>query len=593
MDYRRLFDIFPYQQAMYPTKIALAHKRGIRWETFTTDECVVQIDRVSAGLLNLGLKKGDKVAILTFQGSPYWNFLDFGMQQIGVIPVPIHATVTQRELEYILHDAEVKYSIVANRELYERVAAAQPNVVGMKAIFTLEKLPDVRHWEELSIEPTPRHLAEMTALKAAIHEDDVATIIYTSGTTAEPKGVMLSHKNIVSNIKATIALVPINYSKKTLSFLPLSHIFERMVTYAYMATGVSLYYAERLETTLENLQEIKPHYFTSVPRLLEKMYEGILELGNRLPRIQRSMLKWAIRVGERYPDRRKLPFTYWVQLRIADLFVFRRWRRLLGGRIEGVIVGAAALQSRLARLFSAAGIEIREGYGLTETAPVIAFNRFEPGGVHFGTVGIPVPGVEVKIDALEGEEEGEILVKGPNVMLGYYKKPEETKRVLTEDGWFHTGDIGRIVHKHFLQITDRRKDIFKTSRGKYVSPMMLENLLKSSPYVEQCMVIGYNRPYVVALIVPNFPLLENWCEEHKVHWTGPQFMVLNLKVIQFYKSIMDELNEQLSSHERIRNFHLLHEEWTIESGVFTPTMKVKRDAVQKKYGREIEALYKG
>jgi len=477
IDFRRLFDIFPYQQAKFPNKVALVSKQNVGWKKYSTDECITQINRVSAGLLNLGLKRGDKVGIMTQLGSPLWNFVDLGTQQIGAVVVPLHAQIREHEIEYILNDAEVKFLIVANREFYERVSVVKDKVLSLKKVFTFEKLPNIPSYEDLITEPTAKHLAEFEGRKASIHEDDLATIIYTSGTTGDPKGVMLSHKNMVSNIKATISLVPINNGNRTLSFLPMSHVFERMVTYTYMAVGASVYYAERRETVAENIKEVRPHYFASVPRFLEKVYDSIIEKGNERGKLTRKILNWAIRVGERYDG--KMGLLYFFKLKIADLLVYRRWRQALGGKVEGVVVGAAALQPHLGKLFSAAGIEIREGYGMTETSPVISFNRFEPGGVRFGTVGIPIPSVEVKIENPDEDGEGLILVKGPNVMLGYHNLPERTMEKKSEDGWFKTGDVGKFVHKRFLQITGRKKDIFKTSSGKYIAPTILEQKLNA------------------------------------------------------------------------------------------------------------------
>jgi long-chain acyl-CoA synthetase len=591
MDFRRLFDIFPYQQARYPQKVALASKESLKWQSYSTDECIAQIESVSAGFLDLGLKRGDKVAIMTHQGTPRWNFLDMGMLQIGVIVVPIHATISQKNLEFILNNSEAKYCVVSNRELYEKVAAVKEDVKTLKGVYTLEKLPDVPGWDSLVKVPTEKHMEAFQGLKAAIHEDDLATIIYTSGTTGVPKGVMLSHKNIVSNIKSTIALTPVNCDKRTFSFLPLSHIFERMVTYTYMAAGASLYYGNVKENILETIQEVRPHYFTSVPRLLEKLHDGILEEAANQSGYKRRIIHWVIRLGKKYKGRKGMSLGYWFKSIFADFLVYRRWRKALGGKIEGIGVGAAALLPELGRLFSAAGIEIREGYGLTETSPVISFNRFEPGGVRFGTVGIPIPGVEVKIDEPNKNEEGEILVKGPNVMLGYFKNEDSTKEVIDGEGWFRTGDIGKIVHKRFLQITDRKKDIFKTSSGKFIAPQFLENLLKTSPYIEQSMIVGFKRPFPTALIVPNFIMLKVWCQENNVHWTAPQYMVINPKVIQLFKEEIERLNETLENYQRLRNFNLLHEIWSEESGELTSTLKLKRAVIAERFAKEIDQMY--
>ena len=591
MDFRRLFDILPYQQARFPNAVALACKEGIEWQKYSTAACIEEANRVSAGLMALNLKLGDKVAILTERGSPRWVFLDFGMQQIGVIPVPIHASCSREELLFILNDAAVQYCIVANRELLDKVKALQPEAPALKGLFTLQALPDAPGWNDLIVEPTARHLEALQGLRAAIHEDDLATIIYTSGTTGEPKGVMLSHRNIVSNIKATITLIPIDYSKRAVSILPLSHIFERMVTFTYLAVGASIYYLSQQENVPDFIREVRPHYFTAVPRFLEKAYDEILEGANQRPLILKRLILWAISVGEQYKERGQFRVLYWFKLQLASLLVFWYWRRQLGGQVEGIIVGAAALQPRLARLFTAAGIPVREGYGMTETSPVISFNRFAPGGTRFGTVGIPIPGLELKIDAPEGEEEGEILVKGPNVMMGYYQRADATAAIFTEDGWLRTGDIGKLTHRRFLQITGRRKDIFKTSGGKYIAPQEIETLLKASPYIEECLVLGFQRPFATALVMPNFNLLQSWCEEHGIHWTAPQFMVHNHKVVQFMAGEIEQASLGLPGYKRIRNFHLLHEPWSPETGELTPTLKARRDVILEKFSKEVDALY--
>ncbi|MEL6862793.1 MAG: long-chain fatty acid--CoA ligase [Bacteroidota bacterium] len=591
MDFRRLFDILPYQQARYPQKIALAHKQELKWKHYSAEECQQEINRISAGLLDMGLKKGDRLAIMTHIGSPQWNFLDIGMQQIGLVVVAIHANFQTADLKHIFRDAAIKYCFVSTRVLYDKVAALQEEVKTLKKVYTLHRISELPNYTDICREPMAEHLADFQGLKAAIHEDDLATIIYTSGATGKPKGVMLSHKNIVSNIKSIMPLVPINCDKRTLSFLPLSHIFERMVVYTYMAVGASVFYAERADIVMKNLKEVRPHYFVCVPRLLEKMYDGILEAGEQKGKIGRRILKWALDIGEAYRGSRRMAPLYWGKLQLADLLVFRAWRRAVGGQVQGVIVGAAALQPKLGRLFSAAGIDIREGYGLTETSPVIAFNRFEPGGVKFGTVGIPIPSVEIRIDQPNESGEGEIWVKGPNVMMGYLGKPEETAAVMTEEAWFKTGDIGKMVDKRFLQITDRKKDIFKTSSGKYVAPQLVERKLIASPFIEQCMVVGFNRPYVSALVVPSYRRLEQWCKRHNVHWTSPQFMAINPKVMSFMDKVIEQINEDFNHTERVKKVHLLHQQWTVEAGEYTPTLKLRRPYIAQKYEKEINAMY--
>jgi long-chain acyl-CoA synthetase len=591
MDFRRLFDILPYQQARFPKKIALAHKAGINWVNYSTDACIKEVNRVSAGLLELGLKRGDTMAIFTRRGCPQWTFLDLGMQQIGVIPVPVHASSSSEEIIHIFKEANILYAVAANRELLEKLQALKPELPMLKGIFTLQKLPDAPGWEQLIREPSAKHLEALQGLRAAIHEDDLATIIYTSGSTGKPKGVMLSHKNIVSNIKATITLIPANHNKRAVSFLPMSHIFERMVTYTYMAVGTSLYYAWQREDLDAFIKEVKPHYFTVVPRFLEKVYDEIVERLNDSSFIIRKIGFWAIKVGTQYQLRSSVSLWYSIQLRLARWLVFNYWRRQLGGRVEGLIVGSAALQARLARLFTAARIPVKEGYGLTETSPVVAFNRFEPGGTQFNTVGIPIPGIEVRIDSEGEEKEGEIWVKGPGVMLGYYKQEAATKEVLMEDGWFRTGDVGAWVGKRFLSITGRKKHIFKTSSGKYIAPQEIENHFKSSVFIEQCLAVGFQRPYVTTLIIPHFSSLKYWCEENNIHWTAPQFMIHNHKVLQLFEAELARLNEELPNHKHSRNYTLLHEPWTVDSGELTPTLKLKRSLLLERYEEIIEQMY--
>ncbi len=592
MDFRRLFDILYYQQAKYPQKVALAHRWDNGPESFSTEEAIAYIDRVSAGLLELGLSKGDKIGIMTHKGFAFWNFVDLGAQRIGIIPVPMHGVTPTTELSFILKDADIKVCFVEDKKQYDQLEGLQDQVKSLKKIFTFNKYDDLPCWKSMLKEPLDEHEAKFQTFKAAIHEDDLATIIYTSGAMGTPKGVMLSHKNIVSNIKAIIALVPVNCDKQVLSFLPLSHIFERMVVYTYLAVGASVHYLEGVDHFEKSLKEIRPHYFTCVPRVLEKVLESIKHQGSKLPRWRRAILNWGIRLGRRFKEGQSIGLLYFFKLQIADWLVFRWWRNAMGGRIEGVVVGAAALRPELGKLFSAAGIDIREGYGLTETAPVIAFNRFEPGGVRFGTVGIPIPGVDVRIDAPQGEE-GEILVKGPNVMLGYYNRPDLTKQVFTEDGWLRTGDIGRFVHKRFLQITGRKKVLFKTSSGKFVSPQLIEQQLLQSPFIENCMVIGLNRPFVAALIVPDFKKLKAWTEQHQIHWTAPPYMVVNNKVNQFMEGVVDHTNKNLQSHEKVRKVHLIADDWSVTSGHLTATLKLRRPVVYEKYQKYIEEMYDG
>ncbi|MCB0520664.1 MAG: long-chain fatty acid--CoA ligase [Lewinellaceae bacterium] len=589
MNFQRLFDILPYQLAKYPQKVALAGRQHGTWKTYSTEECLHTLRQLSTGLLRLGVNKDDKASILAHCGSPLWNLFDMALQQIGAVVVPIHATTLEKDLAYIFQDAGVKLCLVSNQEMLAKVKALNNSSL---SVFSFEKIPGGRHWEELLATPTPTELELLEALKKSIARTDLATIIYTSGTTGQPKGVMLTHRNIVSNIKAILTLVPVNYHKNALSFLPLSHILERMVTYLYMAAGTSVWYGESIDTIYKDMQEVRPHFFTAVPRILERMHDRALETRKSRGALGRRLFDAAIAWGKDYDPLEKLSPLYWIRHQLFDWLVYRQWRKVLGGNVEGVVVGAAALQPRLAKLFCAAGIPVREGYGLTESSPVVAFNHFEPGLYRFGTVGIPVPGVEVKIEVENGSEEGEILVKGPNVTNGYYNQPGETAAVLTPDGWLHTGDVGKFVHRRFLQITDRKRDIFKTSSGKFVAPQRVENALIASPYIQQAMAVGYNQPFVAALIVPEFAALERWCRENNIHWTGPQFMALNPKVLKFMEGILEDINQSLEPHEQVRKFTLLHGEWTAAGGELTFTLKLARNVLKEKFRKEIEAMYK-
>ena len=606
MDFTRLFEILEYQQHRFPQKMALAGKVEGRWQTWSTAELLAERDRLSAGLLEHGFHKGDHIGVLAHCGSPEWAIADAAMLQIGIVPVPIHSTARPDEVAHIASDAQLRGCFFSNADMLGKLTAAG---VELKWLFSLtpvsrnavpgqpsqEQRSGVQTWSDITRLPSQHDLDKIRYLRDGIRPDDIATLLYTSGTTGVPKGVVLTHANIVSNVKSVLAIVPVGPLTTTVSFLPLSHIFERMVTYAYQAAGVPVWYADAVEHLPVIFAEVRPHFLTAVPRILERMYERMLDERNQGGPLKRKIMDWAIGLGERFPysGEHGMPLHYRLQRFLADLLVFRHWRKKMGGRIRYIAVGAAALQPRLGRLFSAAGIEVREGYGLTETSPVIAFNRFEPGGVHFGTVGIPAPGVEVRIGQPDEQGDGEIEVRGPNVMRGYLHLPEETTARFTPDGWFRTGDVGRFEHKRFLKITGRRSEIFKITNGKFVAPTFVEQQLALSPFISQAMVLGANQPFAAALLVPNFPFLEAWCRENNVHWTAPQFMVLNPKVEKLYQKEVDQINEErLGSIEKVRSFRLLHEPWTPENGMLTPTLKLRREVVTKAFQSDIEAMFK-
>lgn len=591
MDFTRLFEILEYQNRRYPQSTALAGRENGVWRHWSTAEVLAERDRLSTGLLQLGLQKGDRVGVLAHCGSPHWAIADAAMLQIGIVPVPIHSTARPDEMIQIARDADLRACWVSNTAMLEKLRSVG---IAPQYVLGFEALAGTSPWADLLREPDAAEKAHLQRLRDSIGADDLATLLYTSGTTGAPKGVMLSHTNIVSNVKSVLAIVPVGSQTTTVSFLPLSHIFERMVNYAYQAAGASIWYVESIERLGETLQEVRPHFFAAVPRILERMYERLLEERDRRGALQRRIFDWALDLGERFPfsGARHMPFDYRVQRALADFLVFRHWRKKMGGRVQAVAVGAAALQPRLGRLFSAAGVDVREGYGLTETSPVLAFNRFEPGGVRFGTVGIVAPGVEMRITEPDATGAGEIEVRGPNVTRGYWQRPDETAARFSPDGWFKTGDLGCFEHKRFLRITGRRSEIFKTTTGKFVAPGFVEQQLTTSPFISQTMAVGGNRPFVGALIVPNFDHLEVWCRANKVHWTAPQFMLLNPKVEKLFRQEIRRINgEQLGTVEKVQQFRLLHESWTAENGLLTPTLKLRREVLAEQFAADIEALF--
>ena len=603
MNFTRLFEILEYQQLRYPQKIAAAGRSDGKWQTWSTAHLLAERDRMSAGLLHKGINSGDCVGIFAHCGSPEWIIADAAMLQVGIVPVPIHATARLDEIAHIVKDANLRACFVSNDEMLERIKAAG---VVLNHVFSFENSrqrsndsiqidPGITFWDELVCEPDEHLAGKIQYYREGIREEDLATLLYTSGTTGLPKGVMLTHRNIVSNVKSVLAIVPVGPDTSAVSFLPMSHILERMVCFTYQAAGAPIWFADSMERLPKILLEVRPHFLSAVPRVLEKMHERLLEERNRSGRLKKKIIDWAISLGERFPyaGGQAMPFDYRLQRWVADLLVFRHWRKRMGGRIRYIAVGAAALQPKLGRLFSAAGIDVREGYGLTETSPVIAFNRFEPGGVHFGTVGIPAPGVEVRINEEHDEQgNGEVEVRGPNVTSGYLNLPEESAERFTTDGWFRTGDIGRFEHKRFLKITGRKSEIFKTTTGKFVAPAYVEQQLVASPLISQALALGLNRAFVGALIIPDFQQLEAWCKENKVHWTGPQFMVLNPKVEKLFQQEIEKINEErLGTIDKVRAFHLLFEPWTAENGLLTPTLKVRREVLTKQFVVEIEKMF--
>jgi long-chain acyl-CoA synthetase len=589
MQLNRIFDIIDYQMGYFPNTLAFGYRKD-NWNYYSIQKSKSIIDEVSRSLLACGLRKGDMVGIMKNSGSPEWIFFDLGAQQIGITVVPIHPNFTNTELVYIIQETKISICLVTNRILLNKLKNADTQKSINKYIST-EMMEDVLLWEDFLQSSVNISLDNVLEIAKTIESKDLATIIFTSGTSGLPKGVMLSHANLLSNIQSCMLLIPINSKHKSLSFLPLSHVFERMVVYTYIAVGCSVHFAPEVENLPLYLKEVKPHYITMVPRVLEKIFEQIQLKINSSNRIIKFFGKQAVEIGKKYEWKRNYELIYLIKRWLADIFIYRKWRAVFGGNIKGVIVGAAALPIGLGKIFNAAGIKIREGYGLTETSPVITFNRFEPGGNRFGTVGIPVPGVNIRINEPDEDGSGEIMASGPNVMMGYFNNIELTNEVLDKDGWFHTGDIGKIVQNHFLQITDRKKDIFKTSSGKYIAPQRIESLLNQNEFIDYNIIVGFNKPYIVALIVPNFIALKSWCDKNKVHWTSPTYMVHNPKVEKLFLKIISKINRELSNHEKIRKIDIFADIWDVESGELTTTLKLKRKSIEVKYAKVINELY--
>lgn len=582
---KTILDILPFQIENYPQADAICGKENGEWKKYSSQECQNIIDKVSMGLLKNGILPKDKVAIIS-NNRPEWNFIDIGILQIGAVGVPMYPNITEKEYEFIFNEAEVKLVFVSDAGIYKKVKSILNNTPSVQNIYSFDKIDDVQHWSEILFDDSDIGIDELKQLKNSVKETDLATIIYTSGTTGGQKGVMLSHKNIVSNAISIQQTMPHHSGHTALSFLPLCHIFERTAIYFYMFKGISVYYAESLDTIVDNLKEVMPDYFITVPRLLEKVYEKIITTGRSLTGLKKAIFFWAVNIGLDYDDKGNNTSWYNFKLGIANKLVFSKWRAALGGNVKGIIVGAAALQVRLGRIFTAAGIPVREGYGLTECSPVLTDNRFEKGEYYFGTVGTVIPDVEIKI-----AESGEILARGPNIMMGYYKRPELNKEAIDEEGWFHTGDVGEFVDGRFLKITDRLKQIFKTSGGKYIAPQPIENKLKESFFIEQAMVIGENRKYPSALIIPSFPYLRNWCKIKGKELKTKEELIKCSGVFDRIWQEVEKMNVEFGKTRKIKKIKLLADEWSVDSGELTPTQKVKRKIILKKYEDLIEEMY--
>ncbi|MDV6170139.1 AMP-dependent synthetase/ligase [Flavobacterium sp. DG1-102-2] len=584
----RLFD-FPYHQLeKYNLPDALVTKYGNEWVKTSTQEYIDKSNAFSRGLLRLGVKKNDRIAVISSNNRTEWHVCDIGILQTGAQNVPVYPTISEEDFEYILNHSEALYCIVSDEELYKKIESVRAKVPKLKEIYSFNEVSGCKNWSEiLELGKDTSNQSDVDALKNAITEDELATVIYTSGTTGRPKGVMLSHKNIVSDVLMSGDRVPFEAgNSKALSFLPICHIYERMILYLYQYYGVSTYFAESIEKVSDNIKETKPFVITAVPRLLEKVYDKIIAKGADLTGIKRKLFFWAVDVGHEYePNGANGPW-YGFKLWLARKLIFSKWKAGLGGNLGLMVSGSAAIQPRLARVFAAAGIPVMEGYGLTETSPVIAVNDERNRGFKIGTVGKPLKGVEVKI-----AEDGEILCKGPNVMMGYLNDPEKTAEVIT-DGYFHTGDIGLIDDEGFLKITDRKKEMFKTSGGKYIAPQLIENAMKQSRFIEQIMVIGDGEKMPAAFIQPDFEFVKQWASRKGLSLSSNEDIADSKEVHDRVQEEVEEINKKFGHWEQVKKFEITPDIWSVDGGEMTPTLKLKRKAIKEKYQKLYDKIYR-
>lgn len=587
MDVTRLFDLLPYYKDKFkPKDDVVAGKEDGEWRKYNIDQFIDITDNISYGFLKLGIQKGDKIATIS-QNRPEWNFLDFGILQIGAVHVPIYPTISESDYEYILKHSEVKYVFVAGKELLRKIEHLLSDIPTLKGIYTFKHINEVKHLNELiKLGKANPQLEKLKEIKSSINIDDIATLIYTSGTTGSPKGVLLTHNNIVSNMKILSPIFPVDESCKALSYLPMCHVYERTNFYIYLNLGVSVYYAENIGKIADNIKEISPEILTTVPRLLEKVYDKIIGKGRKLKGIKKQLFFWAVNLGKKYKINSNNPI-YNCQLAIANMLIFSKWREGLGGKMRVIVSGGAALQARLGRIYTAAKIPILEGYGLTETSPVIAVSTFEKNGRKFGTVGKPLDNLDVKI-----EQDGEICVKGPSVFQGYYKQADLTKESIDKEGWFHTGDLGVIEPEGLLRITGRKKEIFKTSLGKYISPALLENKFKESPFIDNILVVGENQKYAAALVVPDFEHLRSWCAVKKIKYSTEAGMIEIPEVKKRIQKEIEEYNQFFGKTEQLMSIDLMDHTWSVETGELTASLKLKRNFIIEKYKVRVDKLFK-
>lgn len=587
MEIKRLFDILDYYKENWPDRQdVLAGKDNNAWVKYSTDAFIESVNNVSYGLIEKGIVKGDKIASITLN-RPEWDFIDLGIQQVGAIHVSIYPTISDSDYEYILNHAEVKLIFVSGIEMYRRISHILPKVPSLKSVYTFKNLQDFSHLGELMDLGAKNKKPELLQkIKDSISENDAPTIIYTSGTFGNPKGVVLTHKNILANVKAVAVIPPQGPGTRVMSLLPICHIYERMLNYLYLYKGYCVYYCDNIASVGDYVKEVQPYIICVVPRLLEKIYDKIVNTGSKLKGIKRMIFYWALNLGHHYELYGARGWWYEFKLKIARKLVFSKWKQGLGKNLDLIVSGGAALQPRLARVFWAAGFRVLEGYGLTETSPVISVNTLEPKGAKFGTVGPVLKGINVKI-----APDGEILAHGDCVMKEYYKEPELTAEAIDEEGWFHTGDIGEIDSDGLLKITGRKKEIFKTSFGKYIAPQLIENKFKESSFIDNIMVVGENQKYAAALIAPDFGHLKNWCAAKGIVYTTNEEMLELPRIKKRFMKEVNHYNQFLGDTEKIKSHELLKDEWTIESGDLTATLKLRRNFMAGKYASEIQKLF--
>ncbi len=575
---------FYYNQLNDPKKDAFTQKENGVWTSLSTEDFVTKGKQFSSGLIQLGIKKGDRIAVISSNRTE-WHLTDMAVQQLGAVNAPLYPNITEADYEYILNDSGAIMVFVSDQEILTKILNIKDKVSSLEHVYTFDKIVGQKHYSELLIDEINEEA--ITKARGAINDEDVATLIYTSGTTGNPKGVMLTHQNLVSNVLGSEDRIPVGVKdQRALSFLPLCHVFERMIDYLYIYKSVAIYYAESIDAIGDNLKEVKPHIFGTVPRLLEKVYDKIVAKGTDLTGVKKLLFFWALDLGLKYDPIVSGGVVYNLKLKIANKLIFSKWREALGGNVLALASGGAALQPRLARVFTAAGIPVLEGYGLTETSPVISVNSLLPEGTMIGTVGKPLSNLDVKI-----AEDGEILVKGPSIMKGYYNQPELTKEVIDKDGYFHTGDIGVLVDDKYLKITDRKKEIFKTSGGKYIAPQVMENKFKESRFIEQVMVVGEGERMPAAFIQPDFLFLKAWCDRKNISFSSNEEIVKNEIVISRYQKEMDQLNSNFSNFEQVKKFELIGHIWSIDNGELTPTLKLKRKNILIKNQELYKKIY--